>query len=235
MLITGDHADITFKFKETNQSIPAHRAILSARSTYFEAMFKGNMRESYESEIVIDASRSIFYKLLQFIYTNEVDRLETCEISDIIDLLILSNIYSLDSLRTYCEKVLARLITCENISQLLLICVHHDAELLKEACVKFVEDNKKELSKNADFRREIEAAPEVGFILLFDAKLPKFSDCLSSDVDVQDTKRRRVSTESTANTINNNTDGHDTPVGQTVVPPQISLTNNITNSNEDNN
>lgn len=56
------------------QCFYAHRAILSARSSYFESMFCSGMRESTQADIKIpDVSGEAFEAVLVFIYTNTLD------------------------------------------------------------------------------------------------------------------------------------------------------------------
>ena len=48
------HSDITFIVGEQSDRLKAHKAILSARSEYFRAMFKeGGMAESLENEVIL--------------------------------------------------------------------------------------------------------------------------------------------------------------------------------------
>ncbi|XP_072020432.1 LOW QUALITY PROTEIN: uncharacterized protein [Amphiura filiformis] len=51
----------------------AHKAVLSAVSGYFTAMFTSGFKESTQNEISIDADPDIFRMLLRFIYTGTLD------------------------------------------------------------------------------------------------------------------------------------------------------------------
>lgn len=60
---------------------PAHRNILAAFSSYFHAMFVGEMLERNMEEVHIhDVSPPIFEKLLKFIYTGDIEiTIDTCQ------------------------------------------------------------------------------------------------------------------------------------------------------------
>ena len=65
---SDNFSDITFIVSD--QEIPAHRCILSARSDYFRAMFNNSMRESHTSQpIQINSVEyNVFKIVMQYIY-----------------------------------------------------------------------------------------------------------------------------------------------------------------------
>ena len=79
--------------------IRAHRAILSARSEYFHAMFReGGMLESRSSGEPIripSTDAATFRRMLEFLYTNTVRDLTHCGASELMALLTLANEYLL--------------------------------------------------------------------------------------------------------------------------------------------
>ena len=97
LLDSGALSDVTFLVE--GEFISAHRAILSARSEYFHAMFRvGGMSESRSgseaSPILIPAAdRASFKRMLEFLYTNSVRDLALCSAVEIIALLTLANEY----------------------------------------------------------------------------------------------------------------------------------------------
>lgn len=97
LLDSGALSDVTFLVE--GESISAHRAILSARSEYFHAMFRvGGMSESRSgseaSPVLIPAAdRASFKRMLEFLYTNSVRDLALCSAVEIIALLTLANEY----------------------------------------------------------------------------------------------------------------------------------------------
>ena len=194
LLESGAHADVTFETgaltgdqegvggaeraaDEARTSgccteIPAHKAVLCARSEYFAAMFReGSMRESMESVIRTSHDAITFRRMLEFVYSNDVLGLENCAPQELISLLILANEYLLEDLRTLCEMHAAKIISVDNISKLLLLSAGHNASVLRNACARYVTENKVRLAQDPRFRQEIEINPELG-LLLFESSLP---------------------------------------------------------------
>ena len=184
LLQNGSHSDIAFLIGEAKDEIKAHKAILSARSQYFNAMFReGGMSESNMSRIVIkDHDKLTFFRMLEFIYSNEIRDIDKCSPDEVISLLMMANEYVLDDLRLLCQQTAKKLVSIENIGKFLLLSQHNNAEGLKKACEIFIRGNKKELKKNATFKQEMLDNPELG-LLAFEAD---DDDC--SDIG---SKRRR--------------------------------------------
>ncbi len=186
----------------------AHKAILSARSEYFDAMFRiGGMKESEKKEIYIYQDSKTFQRMLEFIYTNEVLDLKDCNSNEAISLLMMANEYVLQDLRTLCESYVVHAISIDNIGKLLLLSSGHNASILKDACALFVQEHKGELVNNSSFRQEIENNAELG-LLLFESCVPKSAvvNTISDDMNQisysnpnSNSKKRRRSHESSSN------------------------------------
>jgi len=122
MLETGEFSDVTFIINETR--IKGHRCILASRSSFFKNMFTVGMRESEESIISVqDINLPTFMKLLEFIYSDQLNDLESAE--QAIDVLVAANKYGLDRLKRLCEKFLVQLIDLENVVELLYLSDMH--------------------------------------------------------------------------------------------------------------
>src|SRR6266542_3105131 len=81
--------------KVGDESFPCHKAFLTGRSEYFNAMFNGPFAESISSVFTIsDCTPETFILILEFIYTDK------CEIpaSMAYELLIKADMYLLDKL-----------------------------------------------------------------------------------------------------------------------------------------
>lgn len=78
MLELGEFSDVTFIINETR--IKGHKCILASRSSFFKNMFTVGMRESEESIISVqDINLPTFMKLLEFIYSDQLNDLESAE------------------------------------------------------------------------------------------------------------------------------------------------------------
>jgi hypothetical protein len=215
---SGSHADVKFIVGEDKVEIPAHRAILSARSQYFNAMLREDnaMCESVQGVVRTAHDPAVFRRMLEFIYTNTVRDLASVPSDEVIALMMLANEYLLDDLRKLCEKAATQIISIENIGRLLLLSAGHNASSLREACSEFVRENKLLLAQDANFRQDIEMNPELG-LLLFESSLPKravsadggdspgWVESSSSGVG---NKRRRIADQNSENELD-------------LVPPQL--------------
>ena len=196
---SDNHSDITFSVGDDGQAIRAHKAILSARSEYFRAMFKRGMAEHSKDVVKVkDYDRVTFGRMLEYLYTNSINDLNECSSNDIINLLMMANEYVLDDLRMLCEISAKRVLNSENICKFLLLSSKHNADRLRDACTKFVIENKKALAQDSSFRAEVEESPELG-LLLFEinataedndgpspshGRKRKYCDTLLNEVDI---------------------------------------------------
>ena len=150
MLEMGEFSDVTFIINETR--IKGHKCILASRSSFFKNMFTVGMRESEESIISVqDINLPTFMKLLEFIYSDQLNDLESAE--QAIDVLVAANKYGLDRLKRLCEKFLVQLIDLENVVELLYLSDMHQAMELKRMCINFTMQYFDIVTKREDFRK----------------------------------------------------------------------------------
>ena len=100
----------------------ANKAILSVRSEYFKVMlYSGGMRESivsYDDDgkckpiILNDVSYEVFQKILHYLYTDAIENL-SLDIS--IPLMVASERFMLDRLKSLCEDHIQKQITVHNV------------------------------------------------------------------------------------------------------------------------
>jgi hypothetical protein len=137
------HSDVTFLVGEDKEAFQAHKAILSARSSYFEAMFRpGGMRESSDGEVEMSRhDKDSFRRMIEFIYTGEVHNLSRCCSTDIISLLEMSNEYLLKDLGNLCELAASKIVNLENIGNFMLLTSRYDLLKLRDVCKRFVGEN----------------------------------------------------------------------------------------------
>lgn len=131
-------ADVCFLVE--NEEVYAHRAILAIRSEYFRVMLCGGMRESNTNQGHLsielpDVSHAVFLKVLEFLYT---DTVEGVSLETGIHLLIASELFMLDRLKSLCEEIIRRDINVENVVGILVASHRHNADALKDIALEFI-------------------------------------------------------------------------------------------------
>ncbi|KAG7346391.1 galactose oxidase [Nitzschia inconspicua] len=129
-------ADVCFLVE--GREVHAHKAILAARSQYFRAMlFNGHMRESSNNSLVEirDVSHPVFCKVLEYLYTDTVCD-ATLEVG--IHLMVASELFMLDRLKSICEDLIRGEISTENVISILVASHQHNALGLKEIALDFI-------------------------------------------------------------------------------------------------
>jgi hypothetical protein len=145
--------DVKFKFKNAEDDLWAHKAILAVRSPLFKAMFASGMSECVSGEIeVVDLEPKIMKELLTFLYT---DAFSTPAVTDdeetIRSLLAAAHFYDVPCLRTECEAALIAQLRPDNVCPLLLLAESVSANELKKACVHFAVSNCPEVFRTAQY------------------------------------------------------------------------------------
>jgi hypothetical protein len=193
LLEIGDHADVVFIVGDLREEVSAHKAILSARSEYFRAMFrKGGMAESNQSVVEIGGhDKQTFTKMLEHIYADTVVSLDTCSPNDVMTLLQMANEFCLDELQCLCEHAASRVLSFDNIGRFMLMSSKYGASELRDACKKYVREHGTTLRSDDKFRLEIEEFPQLG-LLLFDAWQDEH-DAIGMSSCCAPAKRRRLS------------------------------------------
>ena len=112
-----------------------HKAVLSARSKVFQAMFEHKMLESERSRVEIDDIDSdIMFEILRFIYTDKIQNLDI--LADA--LLPAADKYCLERLKLQCEKTLCTTIDCDNVADILVLADIHSATQLRQHAIDFI-------------------------------------------------------------------------------------------------
>eukprot|EP00747_Dinoflagellata_sp_TGD_P182727 gnl/TRDRNA2_/TRDRNA2_37083_c0_seq1.p1 gnl/TRDRNA2_/TRDRNA2_37083_c0~~gnl/TRDRNA2_/TRDRNA2_37083_c0_seq1.p1 ORF type:complete len:288 (+),score=51.56 gnl/TRDRNA2_/TRDRNA2_37083_c0_seq1:1-864(+) len=131
-------SDVTFVVE--GRRIYAHRILLTLFSDYFRRAFACGMRETYEPEIVIEASSyDTFYALLEFLYTGKL-RLHQAQLSDVcflMGLLRASDQFCVDAVKHMCEEHLIGLVDLENVDSFMNEAERFQANQLKLHCEWF--------------------------------------------------------------------------------------------------
>ena len=130
----GDLADIELKCGRG--SVSAHKAILSARSPVFAAMFGRGMAEAEASEVTLEGIEpAVLRSLVHFLYAEELDE---GAMDDAAGLLAAADQYEVPRLVALCEEQLCEGIDDDSAAARLVLAERHHAAQLKEACLDYI-------------------------------------------------------------------------------------------------
>ncbi|EAA04341.3 AGAP006870-PA [Anopheles gambiae str. PEST] len=133
-----DYSDVTFLVQ--NEQIPAHRAILAARSEYFRALLYDGLKESNQSKITLDVSSTAFKQLLRYIYTGSSE-LKDMEVDDILTLLGLVHQYGITAFVKAISDYLYGVLTVANVFTMADEARLLDLAELADKCYEFMDGN----------------------------------------------------------------------------------------------
>lgn len=160
-----------------DRKVPAHSCILRARSDVLNELLQ-NSKELHLENL----SDEIVFEILQYIYTDRVNNLETQAN------VLLSNAdkLGLPGLKSICEKYLIDSIKRENVPSLLLLSEQFNCENLKKALMLYCEDNPNSIHKTMAWKVLEMVNPEL-FVEVCEAGLgSSVSSNLDSDPDSND-------------------------------------------------
>ncbi|XP_055387024.1 actin-binding protein IPP [Condylostylus longicornis] len=119
------------------KKFPAHRAVLSAASEYFEAMFRPELGlcEGKQKAVVLPTIDSeVLNNLLDFIYTGKVDINQ----SNVQELLAAADMLQLHEVVEGCCEFLCRELHCTNALGILRFAETHNCHNLLKAAMNFI-------------------------------------------------------------------------------------------------
>ncbi|KAG8131914.1 hypothetical protein E2320_009808 [Naja naja] len=139
---------------------PAHKAILAARSSYFEAMFRSFMPEDGQVNISIGEmvpSKQAFESMLRYIYYGEVNMPpedSLYPLSGLIYLFAAPYYYGFynNRLQAYCKQNLEMNVTVENVLQILEAADRTQALDMKRHCLYIIVHQFTKVSKLPNLR-----------------------------------------------------------------------------------
>jgi hypothetical protein len=101
MLSKPEHADVEFYFHNSDVVLSAHREVLCARSEGFRSMFRHDCKEKRSGRIMATpgTTAASFSCFLEFLYLGKPYK--KCASADGRELWVLSEIYTVPSLRSY--------------------------------------------------------------------------------------------------------------------------------------
>ncbi|CAO2162697.1 unnamed protein product [Urochloa humidicola] len=157
--------DVSFIVK--GETIPAHRAILAARSPVFQAEFFGTMSDATSPSIKLqDIEPEVFKAMLVFLYTDELSEDEEFgeTVTEMMQhLLAAADRYALDRLKLMCAQKLWNIISSDTFASTLACAETHNCPELKRKCIDFfaVEKNFKKIVFTAGFMWLVQKFPDL--------------------------------------------------------------------------
>ncbi|XP_037035105.1 BTB/POZ domain-containing protein 9-like isoform X2 [Bradysia coprophila] len=134
LYLNPDISDVVFVVD--GEKVPAHKFILSLRSSYFHALISGSFSESSRSEIVLNVPLIAFKHVLRYIYTGCVS-LQEMDRETVLELLSLSDEYTIEELKSGITSYLKETVTINNCwTALNTVCLNQSKEM--EAAVLHV-------------------------------------------------------------------------------------------------
>ncbi|KAJ1525747.1 hypothetical protein ONE63_008955 [Megalurothrips usitatus] len=113
LLDSGKLCDVVFDVG--GKEINAHRAILSAMSQTFAAMFEHDLSEKRTGRVVItDCEPDVFQTMIRYLYTGGEPAWKNRDTDFMLQLLLVADKYGLTDLRTMCLSRLLRCLTPDN-------------------------------------------------------------------------------------------------------------------------
>ena len=140
-----------------DQEIPAHKALLAAKSPVFAAMFRSKMKEEQTNRITIPEKASVFEELLRFIYAGEVKKLEI----NAEGLLPAADKYGIDQLKSLCELELVDQLNASNALQRLVLADLHGASHLKCEAIQVINSYASEVTQTEEWKTLIDSKPHL--------------------------------------------------------------------------
>ena len=146
-------ADVTFLVG--GQTFHGHKAILSAQSPVFAAMFEHDFQENRKNQVeIIDDSEEAFKELLRFVYSCKIENFDhvatellvlsdkvsdgTVWIHDVLTFQPLLPQYQMDNLKSYCSRRISSTLDIDSAVEFLLLADLHQATYLKDKCIDFI-------------------------------------------------------------------------------------------------
>ncbi|XP_076252355.1 uncharacterized protein LOC143191312 isoform X3 [Rhynchophorus ferrugineus] len=132
------------------QIFKAHRVIVAARCDWFRRALLSGMKEAINKKIEIhDTNPTIFKLFLEYLYGGNLQK-KDLSMEQLLELLLLSDRYEMDTLKNTCEYFLKSSIETDTALYLLGVADQYNANILKRRCIRYIADHN-ELTENEEF------------------------------------------------------------------------------------
>ena len=146
------------------KELKAHKCILAARSSIFEAMFKHDTIENKTSIVDIkDIEYDVLKEMLRYIYVGKVENIKTVA----SDLLIAADKYDIQDLKSKCENCIGNNISVENAVQIFDLADRYNASRLKNRVMSFMKSNIDRIEKTDAFKAKLQAMGSFADFIIF--------------------------------------------------------------------
>ncbi|XP_070581051.1 kelch repeat and BTB domain-containing protein 8-like [Ptychodera flava] len=146
MLDSGELIDVVVNVEDKH--FPCHRAVLSACSPYFKAMFTSGMEECNRREITLhDVDANSVGQILNYAYTSKLDlSMETVQ-----NLFVAASMFQIHFIQETCAQFMSAHVDVNNCVSLFSFACSYNSQWLKRGSKELIEQNFHQLSKTDDF------------------------------------------------------------------------------------
>jgi len=163
-----DSSDVTIRCE--GKEYYCHQFMLAARSPVFKVMLQTNMKEKETGSIDIDDfTNDVVEKMLLFIYTGIAPQID----EHVDDLLNIAEKYELHQLKVSVGEKLVPILNNENCIEYLVLGNLYNVKSLKEASLKLLKCNVKNIMKKENWKKELEILPSSLVCEIMEAILMK--------------------------------------------------------------
>lgn len=139
-------ADVKFVFKNSKESVVAHKNVLSVGSVVFDIMFYGSLPEE-EDILIVDASPEAFKQFIQFFYLTKVKLTP----DTIFKVANLCKKYQVDYGLKLCESPMQQSLTIDNMCKGYSVATLLEMENVVKFCEVEIKQKATDVLKSADF------------------------------------------------------------------------------------
>ncbi|XP_057324125.1 speckle-type POZ protein-like [Microplitis mediator] len=155
-----EDTDVTIVIEE--KEFQAHRTMIMVRSPVLgEVITKEWIENKSKLVYLTGISSSIFEKVLEYIYTDEVTDLDAVA----ADLLEASDKYQLLSLKKICEHSLCTTLKCDDVVKRMILAGRHNARQLLDYITKCIVADASNIMETDDYKELENSQPSLGFLM----------------------------------------------------------------------
>jgi BTB/POZ domain len=147
--------------QEEYTPLRAHKAIITAQSDYFKALFRKNaFIDGKECIVRVDPAYSVRHveAVLTYLYTTSTASLMNMTLANLLLLLQLADLWLLTNLKARIEDILKEHIAVHTVTRLYVMA---STTRLRSACLDFILRNLKKLADNTEMQQLMAQDPEL--------------------------------------------------------------------------